>query len=123
MISNCASIVECDAIYFYIGYLRGSTSVYLCMCVCVSCGLWIWMMLIQLAMSHLCEADSQFILGFLVAQTIKNLPAMQETWIRSLGWENPLEKGMTPVFLPGESPWTEESIGLQFRGLQRVKQD
>ena len=30
----------------------------------------------------------------LVAQTVKNLPAMQETWVRSLGWEDPLEKGM-----------------------------
>ena len=40
---------------------------------------------------------------FLVAQTVKNLPAMQETWIRFLGWEDPLEKGMasqTSVFLP-----------------------
>ena len=32
--------------------------------------------------------------GFLVAQMVKNLPAMQETWVRSLGWEDPLEKGM-----------------------------
>ena len=40
----------------------------------------------------------------LVAQMIKNLPAMQETQVRVLGWEGPLEKGMetTPVFLPGE---------------------
>ena len=34
------------------------------------------------------------ILGFLVAQTVENLPAMQETWLRSLVWEDPLEKGM-----------------------------
>ena len=41
----------------------------------------------------------------LVAQMVKNLPAMQETWIRSLGQEDLLEKGMlpTPVFLPGKS--------------------
>ena len=41
----------------------------------------------------------------LMAQTVKNLPAMQETWVRSLGREEPLEKGMaipTSVFLPGE---------------------
>ena len=40
-----------------------------------------------------------------VAQTIKNLPAVQETWVGSLGWEDPLEESMatTPVFLPGES--------------------
>ena len=46
----------------------------------------------------------------LVTQTVKNLPAMQETWIRSLGWEDPLEEGMalySPAFMPGEShvPW------------------
>ena len=33
---------------------------------------------------------------------VKNLPALQETWVQSLDWENPLEKGITPVFLPGE---------------------
>ena len=40
----------------------------------------------------------------LVAQLVKNLPAMWETWVRSLGWEDPLEKGRlpTPVFWPGE---------------------
>ena len=51
----------------------------------------------------------------LVAQMVKNLPAMQETCVQSLGWEDPLEEGMksTPVFLPGESPWTEETMGSQ----------
>jgi len=41
-----------------------------------------------------------------VAQTVKNLPAMQETQVQSLGWEDPLEEARqpTPVFLPGESP-------------------
>ena len=39
----------------------------------------------------------------LVAQLVKNLPAMWEAWVRSLGWEDSLEKGkVTPVFLPGE---------------------
>ena len=59
---------------------------------------------------------------FLVAQMVKNLPAMQETWIQSLGWEDPLERAWqpTPVFLPGESPWTEEPGGLQ---SQRVRHD
>ena len=44
-------------------------------------------------------------IGFsLVAQMVKNLPAMQETWVQYLGWEDPLEKGMaTQVFWPGES--------------------
>ena len=38
----------------------------------------------------------------LLAQAVKNSPAMWDTWVRFLGWENPLEKGMAPVFLPGE---------------------
>ena len=40
----------------------------------------------------------QYSWACLVAQLVKNLPAMLETWIRSLGWENPLEKGKAPVF-------------------------
>ena len=45
----------------------------------------------------------------LVAQTVKTMPEMRETWVGSLGWEDPLKKGIAPsaVFLPGESPWTE----------------
>ena len=55
----------------------------------------------------------------------KNLPAMRETCIQSLGWEGSLEEGMatTPVFLPGESPWKEEPGYLQSMGLQRVGHD
>ena len=58
----------------------------------------------------------------LVAQTVKNLPAMQETWVRFLGHEDPLEKGMaTPSsILAWESPWTEEPGGLS---LGRTEQD
>ena len=46
----------------------------------------------------------------LVAQTVKNLPAMQETWVLSLGWEDPLEKGVTThcSILAGRIPWTGE---------------
>ena len=44
-------------------------------------------------------------------------------WVQSLDWEGPLEKGTaTPVFLPGESPWTEEPGGLQSRGSQSQTQ-
>ena len=58
----------------------------------------------------------------LVAQTVKNLPVMWETWVQSLGWEDPLEEGMTThsIFLPGESPGTEDPGRLQFTGSQRV---
>ena len=56
----------------------------------------------------------------LVAQTVKNLPAMQEIWVRFPGQEDPLEKEIqpSPVFLPGEYPWTEEPGRLQSMGSQ-----
>ena len=56
---------------------------------------------------------------------VKNSPAMWETWVQSLGWEDLLEEGMatTPVFLPGESSWTEEPGGLQSMGSQKVRRD
>ena len=58
----------------------------------------------------------------LVAQTVKNPPARQETWIRSLVWEDPLEEGMATdsSILAWRIPWTEEPGGLQSTGLQRV---
>ena len=60
----------------------------------------------------------------LVAQVVKNLPAMRETWIQSLGWEDwRRAQQPTPVFVPGESPWTEKPGGLQSMGLQRVRHD
>ena len=61
--------------------------------------------------------------GFPVAQLVKNLPAMQETRVQSLGRENPLEKGMAThsSFLAWRIPWTEEPCGLQSTGLQRVR--
>ena len=53
---------------------------------------------------------------------VKNPPAMQETWVRSLGWEDPLEKEMAThsSILAWRIPWTEEPGGLQSMGLQRV---
>ena len=49
---------------------------------------------------------------------------MQETWIQSLGWEDPLEEGMaTLIFLLVESPWREEPGGLESMGSQRVRND
>ena len=51
----------------------------------------------------------------LVAQLVKNLPAMRETWVRSLGWEDPLEKGTAThsTILAWKIPWTVYSIGSQ----------
>ena len=75
----------------------------------------------RLPKAHLVEGWPQGDWASLVAQTVKNPPAMQETWVRSLGWGDPLEEGMySPVFLPGESPWTEEPGWLQSLGSQRV---
>ena len=61
----------------------------------------------------------------IVAQIVKNPPAMWETWVGPLGWDDSLEKkmGTTPVFLPEASPWTEEPGKLQYMGSQRVRHD
>ena len=58
-----------------------------------------------------------------MAHMVKNPPAMQETWVQSLGWEDPLEKGMAAhsSILAWEIPRTEEPGGLQSTGSQRVK--
>ena len=57
--------------------------------------------------------------AFLVAQMVKYLPAMWETWVQSLGWEDSLEKGMAThsSILAWRIPWTEEPGGLQSMGL------
>ena len=59
-----------------------------------------------------------------VAQSVKN-PAMQETWVQSQGWEDPLEKEMAThsSILVWRIPWTEEPGGLQSMGSQRVGHD
>ena len=63
-----------------------------------------------------------FIWATLVAQLLKNLPAMQETWVQSLGREDPLEKEMAThsSTLAWKIPSTEEYGGLQSMGSQRV---
>ena len=65
----------------------------------------------------------QYSWASLMAQTVKNLPAMWETWVWSLDWEDPLEKGMAThsSILAWESPCTEEPGGLQFMGSQRIR--
>ena len=64
----------------------------------------------------------------MMAQQVKNLPAMQETqemWVRSLGWEYPLEKEIEThsSILARKITWTEEPVGLQSLGSQRVGHD
>ena len=60
--------------------------------------------------------------AFLVVQLVKNPPAMLETWVRSLGWEDPLEKGIATlsIILAWRIPWTKEPGGIQSMVLQRV---
>ena len=59
----------------------------------------------------------------LVAQTVKNLPAIWETWVGDLGWEDHLEEGMATHFsiLAWRIPWTEEPGRLQFKGSPGVR--
>ena len=58
---------------------------------------------------------------FLVAQMVKNLPAIQETWVRSLGWEDPLEKGKTThsSILTWRIPWIEDPGRLTVHGVAK----
>ena len=67
----------------------------------------------------------KYIWASLLAQMVKNLLAMQETWIRSLGHEDSLEKEMAAhsSILAWRIPWTEEPGRLQSMGLQRVGHD
>ena len=61
----------------------------------------------------------------LVIQMVKNWAAMHETWVRFFSWEDPLKDTWqpTPVFLPGEFPWSEKPGRLQSMGSQRVWHD
>ena len=63
--------------------------------------------------------------GFSGGSAVKNLPAMQEMWVQSLGPEDPLETGMVTYssILAWEIPWTEEPGGLWSMGVQRVRHD
>ena len=67
----------------------------------------------------------KYLWASLVAQLVKNLPAMWETWVRSLGQEDPLEKEMTThsSSLAWRIPWTEEPGRLQSMESQRVGHD
>ena len=60
-----------------------------------------------------------------VAQLVKNLLAVQETQVQSLGWEDLVEKEVAPhsSILAWETPWTEETGGLQSMGSQRIRHD
>ena len=69
--------------------------------------------------------SSKLMWASLVTQLVRNPPAMQETWVQSLGWEDALEDGMAThsSILAWRIPWTEEPGGLQSIGSQRVGHD
>ena len=65
--------------------------------------------------------SAQCIEGFCSDSVVKNLPAMQEMWVGSLGGQDPLEEMATySSMLAWENPWTEEPSGLQSMGSQKV---
>ena len=75
----------------------------------------------------LCQEPIHHLQEFLpaLAQVVENLPTEQKTWVRSLSWEGPLEKGMAThsSMLAWRIPWTEEPGGLQSMESQRVRHD
>ena len=66
------------------------------------------------------SANLYILLDFLMAQTVRNLPAMREIWVQSLSWEDPLERGRAThsSILAWRIPWTEEPGGLQSMGYK-----
>ena len=81
--------------------------------------------IIYYGLGELYLLGSSMCMTSLVAQTVKRLPTMQETWVWSLGWEDPLEKAMAThsSTLAWKIPWTEEPGRLQSMGSQRVRHD
>ena len=71
-------------------------------------------------MSGRVKEDAMSTSAALIAELVKNMPAMQETQVRFLGWEDPLEKEMATHsnILAWRIPWPEEPGRLQFMGLQ-----
>ena len=91
---------------------------------------WLPMLLLYFWLIHSCLKlltavmnCSSLFRASLVAQIVKNLPAVQETWVWSLGWEDPLEKGMAAhsSILAWRISWTEEPGGLHSMASQRVR--
>ena len=79
----------------------------------------------ELRWTEMGEFNLDWLRASLVAQTVKCLPTMRETWVQSLGQEDALEKEMAihSSILPWKIPWTEESGRLQSMGSQTVRYD
>ena len=71
------------------------------------------------------QPNNYFNINVKIVTVGKNLPSVQEPQVQSLGWEDPLEESMAThsSILAWRIPWTEESVGLQSVGLQRVGHD
>ena len=84
----------------------------------------IYLMSLKMNMHLLNKRNLEF-WASLVAQWVKRLPTMRETWVQSLGWEDSLEKEMAThsSTLAWKSPWTEKPGRLQSMGSQRVRHD
>ena len=83
-------------------------------------------MILQWNADHIFDQDPPVSQGTsLVAQMVKRLSTMWETWVQSLGWEDPLEKEMAIHFstIAWKIPWTEEPGRLQSMGSRRVGRD
>ena len=81
--------------------------------------------LIHLSLNAISSAETRGVYLSMVAQSVKNPPAIRETWVWSLGWEDLLEKGMAThsSMLAWKIPWTDEPGRLQSMGSQRVGHD
>ena len=92
----------------------------------MQCGkTWFWSLGWEDPLEKEMATHSRILGASLVAQMVKNLPAIQKTWVWPLGWEDPLEKGMAThsSILAWRNPWTEEPGRLQSMGSQRVKHE
>ena len=86
---------------------------------------WGWNKGVEKEIKHKYLAAFIMVQVSLVAQMVKSVPAMQETWVQSLGWEDPLEEEMAihSSILVWKIPWMEEPGRLQSMGSQRVGHD
>ena len=111
--------------YFPLSGKIVAISVYICVCVFVCVCVYIYIHIyIYISNSNAITKKKYKYVTIIklvdVAQTVKNLSAMWETWVRSLGWEDPLEKGKAAhsSILAWRTPRTEEPGGVQSTGLQ-----
>ena len=89
----------------------------MCLWYTITITMWLWYALVYIIIQYDVKK------GFPDGSDVKKLPAVQEMQVQSLGQEDPLEKEMATHFsiLAPRIPWTEEPVGLQSKGLQKVR--